>query len=149
MLGNTKLSQQEFDEQCCFIKENVEFKEYAIHAYVENLKIINVPKIISYDADRKILVMQKIDNMSISDFYGENTLDVPEKVLNEIREAVTKLYQAHVEYPDITGYNFIRHNKKLWLIDFGHAKYNNNYLTYDPHISTFITGTNKWNKKFL
>ncbi|MEX0598940.1 MAG: hypothetical protein WD512_20820, partial [Candidatus Paceibacterota bacterium] len=97
----------------------------------------------------KILVMWKINNISVSDYYGDDVIDVPENVLNEIREAVTTLYYANIEYPDITGYNFIRHNNKLWILDFGHAKYNTDAFTYDPHIINFIKGSNKWNEKFL
>jgi hypothetical protein len=46
------------------------------------------------------------------------------------------------EYPDITGYNFIEHNNKLWIIDFEHAHIR------DTFVDKFIHGRNTWNPRF-
>jgi tRNA A-37 threonylcarbamoyl transferase component Bud32 len=144
----SKMTEQQFEASYCYIKENVSIEEYKIHSYIEKLNIINVPKIYRYDKDNKKLFMQKINHMNISDFYGENIEDVDIDVVDEIRHAISTLYYANIEYADITGYNFIRSNGKLWVIDFGHAKYNIDKSSYDPFIIKFINGENSWNRRF-
>ena len=42
-------------------------------------------------------------------------------VFKQIQDIILYLYTAGIEYPDITGYNFIEYNDKIWIIDFGHA----------------------------
>lgn len=134
------------------IKSNVEFKEYAIHKIVYNLEIVNVPKIFNYDKKTKQLTMQKISNDCLSNIYGENVCDIPLKVFSQVREIIRKLYYNNIEYPDITGYNFMEdHSGKIWIIDFGHAKCKDIYDTKedDPFIIKFINGLNEWNPNYI
>lgn len=42
------------------------------------------------------------------------------------------LYNHGIVYPDITGYNFIESQGKIWIIDFEHA------YTVDPFVIQFI-----------
>ena len=37
-----------------FVKENVELHEYLIHKYIHNLDIVNIPRPISYDKEKKV-----------------------------------------------------------------------------------------------
>lgn len=135
-----------------FKKPNVSLHEYEMHLYIEKLNIVNVPKIISYDKVKKILEMENINNMSIADYYGENVENIHEEMFEEIQNIVRLLYQNNVAYPDITGYNFIEYDDKIWIIDFEHSEFikpkdktSNKY----KFIIEFINGTNKWNKDFL
>ena len=45
------------DEEVYYTKENVSLKEYKIHAYVYDLGIVDIPKIISYDKKTKMMKM--------------------------------------------------------------------------------------------
>ena len=142
------MSQEEFEKTMCFTKNHVELHEYKVHKMIYNSKIINVPRIYSYDKKTKTMVMQKIHNMTISDYYGENAEDVPSEVMSEIQEEMRKLYAYGVNYSDITGYNFIKHNNKIYVIDFEHATYSNKNVQ-NSFMENFINGLCEWNQEFV
>ena len=127
-----------------YTKYGVKQHEYDVHKYVYDLKLdkINVPKIISYDKEKEIMVMHKINAMNLSDMFGENASDIDEYYFDEIRTIIKTLSDNGIEYPDITGYNFIEHSNKIWIIDFEHAHIR------DSFVDKFIQGRNKWNPRF-
>jgi len=127
-----------------YTKYGVKQHEYDVHKYVYNLKLekVNVPKIISYDKEKEIMVMHKINALNLSDMFGENSSDIDEYYFDEIRTIIQTLSDNGIEYPDITGYNFIEHANKIWIIDFEHAHIR------DTFVNKFIQGRNKWNPRF-
>ena len=127
-----------------YTKYGVKQHEYDVHKYVYNLKLenVNVPKIISYDKQKEIMVMHKINALNLSDMFGENSSDIDEYYFDEIRTIIQTLSDNGIEYPDITGYNFIEHANKIWIIDFEHAHIR------DTFVNKFIQGRNKWNPRF-
>jgi len=129
-----------------YIKQNVSEHEYNMHKHVYDLHIVNIPKIIHYNKENKILTMKKIKNLNLSDMHGENSTDIEEYLFDEIRNIIKKLYDNNIEYPDITGYNFIEYENKIWIIDFEHSKINNKIT--NKFINKFIKGLNKWNPEF-
>ena len=131
-----------------FTKQNVSEKEYKIQSIIYNANIVNVPQPYSYDKNTKELKMRKIPNMSIADMYGEEFYRVPTIIIEKIRNIISTLYYYGLEYPDITGYNFIEYQNRVWIIDFEHAQFNKNKSTYDPFILDFINGVNSWNPQF-
>ena len=140
------LTKEEFEEKWCFTKHNVEPSEYRVHQMVYNAGIVNVPKIYSYDENEKILVMQKICNMSVADFYGEDIINVPHKILNDIQRQIKKLYEFGVCYPDITGYNFVEKDGKVFIVNFRNACFNKE----DAFVEKFIhTQMCNWNPEYL
>lgn len=141
-----------WNETNCFIKKNVERHEYMIHKMIYNMKIVNMPNIYHYDKKQKIMYMQKIGNMCIADQYGESIDQVPEDILEKIRHMIEYLYQNSIIYPDITGYNFIKHNNKIWIIDFQHAKYSIKGQHMDDNVAfveKFIDGAKEWNSNYI
>ena len=144
------ITKDEFEKTMCFIKYNVEEKEYKTHKLIYNLKIVNVPKIYRYDRKNKIMVMEKIFNMNISDEYGEDPRNVPINLFIIMQKIIKKLYYFGIEYPDITGYNFIFYNNKMYIIDFEHCKFfsNKNKNGIDPFIVKFKNGLCEWNPKY-
>jgi tRNA A-37 threonylcarbamoyl transferase component Bud32 len=130
-----------------FTKHNVTTNEYQIQELIYNKHIINMPKVFEYTLEGN-LIMQHIPELNISDMYGEKFTDIPGYIIDEARYVISMLYNNHIEYPDITGYNFIEYDKKIWLIDFEHAKVNYDYSMYDPFILEFINGINGWNPKY-
>jgi len=127
-----------------YTKYGVKQHEYDVHKYVYNLKLenVNVPKIISYDKQKEIMVMHKINALNLSDMFGEKSSDIDEYYFDEIRTIIQTLSDNGIEYPDITGYNFIEHANKIWIIDFEHAHIR------DTFVDKFIQGRNKWNPRF-
>ena len=91
-------------------------------SHIQSLEIVNLPKIIGYDLHNKTLTMERIPSDCISNIYGENDEDVDGEIYNKIRKIIKRLYENDIEYPDITGYNFIEYQNKLWIIDFEHRK---------------------------
>ena len=92
------------------------------------------------------MITDKIPNMSVSDFYGEGFLCVDNNTIDKIRETITILHQQHIVYPDITGYNFIEYDGKVWIIDFEHAHFMTN--TKNVFVERFIGGLQSWNPLF-
>jgi tRNA A-37 threonylcarbamoyl transferase component Bud32 len=132
-----------------YIKNNVSPLEYHMQHMVYNSNIVNIPRPYSYDKDTRSLSMQRIPNMSVADYYGEEFDSLPEHVQEGMRNCISTLYFNGVEYPDITGYNFIEWNEKIWIVDFEHASYKENRSEYDPFILNFIKGYNGWNPEYL
>ena len=118
-----------------------------MHKHVYDLHIVNTPKIISYDKKTKIMVMEKIDNMNLSDMHGENDTNIDEYYFDAIRTIIKKLAEYNIEYPDITGYNFIEYDSKIWIIDFEHSNIFKTSMK-DHFVTKFIGGLNKWNPEF-
>ena len=132
-----------------FIKHNVEVNEYNIHKIVYNLGLVNIPQIYRYDKKNKIMTMRKINQLCLSDMYGENASCISKDIFDQIREIIKILHYNYIDYPDITGYNFIEDkNGKIWIIDFGHAKCRNLDEEADPFIIQFINGFDGWNPRF-
>lgn len=85
------------------------------------------PKILSTHCDDKYyyIEMENLNSMCIADKYGEEPYDIPKELWKQIKNIIQILYEKEgIEYIDITPYNFIEKNNKVYLIDFGHA-----YLT--------------------
>jgi len=130
-----------------YVKKNVKFSEYKMHNYIYHLGIVNCPKIFSYDRKNKIMTMEKIDNMCLSDFYGENANDIPADIYLKVKQIIKKLYDYGIEYIDITGYNFIEYKNKIWIIDFEHSRIKKR--NFNKFITTFLQDDIQiWNENF-
>uniref|UniRef100_A0A6C0IMN7 non-specific serine/threonine protein kinase n=1 Tax=viral metagenome TaxID=1070528 RepID=A0A6C0IMN7_9ZZZZ len=129
-----------------YTKEHVSLKEYKIHAYVYDLGIVNIPKIISYDKKTKQMIMVNIGKMNVSDYYGELSEHISDELFAKIRAIIQTLYDHNILYIDVTGYNFIEAGDKVWIIDFEHAKYN--AKRKNSYVERFLKGANEWNADF-
>jgi serine/threonine-protein kinase RIO1 len=57
------------------------------------------------------------------------------------------LYEVEgIEYPDITPYNFIKVKNKIYIIDFGDAKYRDKETNW--FLTEFMDGENSWNPDY-
>lgn len=136
-----------------YCKHNVSFKEFRMHDYIYNLSecsdgILNVPKIINYDVETLIMTMENIPHMCVADFYGESADDISADLFARIRAVIRFLHDQHIIYPDITGYNFIECQDKLWIIDFEHADFSSAEKNW--FVEDFIENDdyNVWNPDF-
>jgi len=49
--------------------------------------------------------------------------EILKEIMKEIYNILYRLYhECDIEYVDVTPYNFIEYNGKVWVIDFGDAK---------------------------
>lgn len=127
-----------FTETYYHVKENVYTKEYRIYKYLNNMDLKFIPKLYSYDKEKKILKTQRINGLTIADLYGEDFCKVPKEIVKQIRKIIRYLYNIGIIYPDITGYNFIQDKqKRIWILDFEHSFYINKYIN-----QTTIEATN-------
>ena len=115
------------------------------------------PKILNYkitynDKDDKYtgnIVMENLDELCIADKYGEDPNKIPKIIWDQIRVIIKILYYNEgIEYIDITGYNFIEKNNKVYIIDFGDAVYTKNNIEMNWFLSYFLGGHNGWNPDF-
>ncbi len=144
-----------------FIKDS-NISEFVIYDYIYKLTedcrdIIHMPKVFNFDNITQKISMEKITHMNISDFYGENWNEVPKWIQLEIKKIIKTLFFKGIIYPDITGYNFIEEDEKIWIIDFEHSFiYNLSYDRMSPtqkihydFLQKFISDENcGWNPYF-
>jgi tRNA A-37 threonylcarbamoyl transferase component Bud32 len=131
-----------------YVKNDVDLHEYNMHNYIQHLDIVPVPKVIDYNIKTKQMKMEKIQGMSVADFYGESFESVPEHIIQQIRQIIQKLKSNNIIYPDITGYNFIESNGKVWVIDFEHTRFCFGPTQSIKFVNNFIDGIKSWNPDF-
>jgi tRNA A-37 threonylcarbamoyl transferase component Bud32 len=135
------------DADIYYTKENVSLSEYKLHAYVYDLGIVNIPKIIHYNKQTKQMKMAKVGIMNVSDVYGEKAENISKELFAKIRAIIQTLYEHNILYIDITGYNFIENANRVWIIDFEHARYN--AKRKNKFVKKFLDGADEWNPEFL
>ena len=79
--------------------------------------------------------------------YGDSPKRIPKYIFDEIRIIIKSLYDHGIIYPDITGYNFIECDGKIWIVDFGHAYFKKENAN-DLFVTKFIKGHDRWNPHF-
>ena len=132
-----------------YVKHKVNHKEYFMQKYIFNLGIVNIPEIIEYNHESEIMVMKKVGNHNLSDNYGENADDIPTELFNQVVKIVRTLVLHNIEYPDLTGYNFVEDNDgTVWIIDFGHCCLMSTKHLDNIHIQNICNGYKKWNPEF-
>jgi RIO-like serine/threonine protein kinase len=132
-----------------YVKKNVSHKEYFMQKYVYQLNIVNVPEIIEYDDKGMIMIMKKVDNNNLSHNYGDKATDIPDELFDQVVKIVRKLVLHKIEYPDLTGYNFIEDSDgKVWIIDFEHSSLMTSNQIDNIHIQNICNGDKVWNPDF-
>jgi len=80
-------------------------------------KVINVPKIIKIDEQKKEIFMEFIEGKKLSEHLNE--LKNKNQVAEKIGESVAKLHDINIIHGDLTTSNMILSENKIFLIDFG------------------------------
>jgi tRNA A-37 threonylcarbamoyl transferase component Bud32 len=106
------------------------------------------PKV--YNTTEDEIHMEDLQEMCIADKYGEDPKDIPAYIWVSIRTIIhTLYYKEGIEYIDITPYNFIEKDKKVYIIDFGHASYYKSKEMMNWFVKQFLEdGINDWNPDF-
>jgi len=132
-----------------YVKQNVNHREYFMQKYIYNLGIVNLPEIIEYNDESKIMVMKKVGKHNLSDQYGENAADVPKELFDQVIKIVRTLVLHNIEYPDLTGYNFVEDSDgAVWIIDFEHSSMMTSKQVNNIHIQNICNGYKIWNPEF-
>ena len=132
-----------------YVKQNVNHREWFMHKYVHKLNIVNVPEIVEYNDESKVMVMYKIGNHNLSDHYGDKATDVPKELFDQVIKIVRNLVLHGIEYPDLTGYNFIEdENGIVGIIDFEHSSLMTSSQVNNIHIQNICNGYKVWNPEF-
>ena len=124
--------------------------EISIHEIASNLGYApKILKIFKGPVEWTILMEYLGDTCTLYDIYGDTPESIPTHLWDRMRTMVTTLYEEHeIEYVDITPYNFIEVDGKLWMIDFRDAQYIDPDVEMNWFLSEFIDGTNSWNPDF-
>ena len=97
------------------------------------------------------IVMDDLGSQNtLADLYGTDCEDTPDWIWDEIREMVRVLYEDdEIEYVDVTPYNFLEVDDRIWMIDFGDARFAKTDVELDWYLQEFLYGENNiWNSDF-
>lgn len=125
-----------------------------VHLEVEFQRIASSygfsPKIhkVEYGDNVCTIFMDDLEMMCLADKYGDKPKDIPKWIWKEIRRILKFLYEVEgIEYIDVTPYNFIEKDGKVYIIDFGHAVYAK-ADNVDWFLQGFLSGENSWNPDY-
>lgn len=80
------------------------------------------PSILETD-NETFIISEDLGAMNIADMYGELIEDIPQTMRRDIWNILWVLYSCcDIEYVDVTPYNFIEKDGRVWVVDFGHAR---------------------------
>lgn len=108
------------------------------------------PRILNVEREGTMtrIFMEHLEAEPLAGMYGDDPEDVPEWIWDEIRHMVRTLFDDEgIEYRDITPYNFIEKDERVYMIDFGDAKYRDNEPT-NWFLTEFLDGENSWNPDY-
>jgi len=93
------------------------------------------------------IIMDNLEAPCIADKYAVRK--IPKRIWKEIHKIVRTLYQKeNIEYVDITGYNFIEKERKIYIIDFGDAFLHQKEEPINWFLDQFLKGDVGWNPDF-
>jgi tRNA A-37 threonylcarbamoyl transferase component Bud32 len=97
--------------------------------------------------ERVRIHMEDVEEEPLAHEYGDDPANIPDWIWKEIRRMVNILYEEEgIEYVDITPYNFINKNGRIYMIDFGDAKYTDGEPNW--FLLEFLDGENSWNPDY-
>lgn len=102
-----------------------------------------------YRFNKNSITMEDLTEMCIADKYGEQIRMIPKWIREQIVEILWRLYsELDIQYVDVTPYNFIEKDGRVWIIDFGHATINPDSL--DPYLEKLFDTwkLSRWNPRF-
>lgn len=132
-----------------YIKQDVVDIEYFMHKYVYSLGIVNMPEVVHYCSATRTMVMRRITGDTLSNRYGEDATSVPDEAFYQVIQIVRSLVLGGIQYPDLTGYNFIEDDEGVvWIIDFEHSRLMLGKERVSDPMSTICNAQKVWNEDF-
>ncbi len=69
------------------------------------------------------ITMENMGEMNLAEKYGDTMEDIPETIKRDVWNILWALYSScNMEYTDVTPYNFMEKDGRVWVVDFGHAR---------------------------
>ncbi len=127
-----------------FGKGDMSKEEVALQRMAASLHVApSIHSTVSYNG-MDVHLMYRVPGMSLADFYGEDA--VPVQAWDEVRRILQCLWNAGIEYRDITPYNFMIEPEtgKIWVIDFGDAR----RVPVSSALQKVLCGVNEWNANY-
>ena len=87
------------------------------------------PNVLKTD-NKTFIEMERIDDMALAYRYGDDIEELPNDIREQVYNIVRTLYDHGIQYIDITPYNFIEKDGRVWIIDFGHASNRKRLIPY-------------------
>jgi len=116
-----------------------------VHKYEITPEIYDV----DFADDECIISMEDLEEPCLADKYGDLAEHIPVKYWEQIRTILAILFEREgIEYIDITPYNFIEKNDKIYIIDFGDAYYTHKSKKVNWFLKEVLDGHNGWNPDF-
>lgn len=116
-----------------------------VHKYGFTPEIYDV----DFADDDCIISMEDLEAECLADKYGDLAEHIPTKYWEQIRTILAILFEREgIEYIDITPYNFIEKNDKIYIIDFGDAYYTHKSKEVNWFLKEVLDGHNGWNPDF-
>jgi tRNA A-37 threonylcarbamoyl transferase component Bud32 len=116
-----------------------------VHKYGFTPEIYDV----DFAEDECIICMEDLEEQCLADKYGDLAEHIPAKYWEQIRTILAILFEREgIEYIDITPYNFIEKNDKIYIIDFGDAYYTHKSKEVNWFLKEVLDGHNGWNPDF-
>jgi tRNA A-37 threonylcarbamoyl transferase component Bud32 len=104
---------------------------------------------VDFADDECIISMEDLEEQCLADKYGDLPEHIPSKYWEQIRTILAILFEREgIEYIDITPYNFIEKNDKIYIIDFGDAYYTHKSKEVNWFLKEVLDGHNGWNPDF-
>ena len=129
------------------VEREIKLHERAIRISHENRIPFFVPQFYEsfiYDEVCYIL-MERIDGKTLAELYGEDYDDVPKEIQREVKHIIKTLFINDIHYVDVTPYNFILRDDRVYLVDFGHA----HEVPVNYYLKEFLLNRAKcWNPDF-
>jgi tRNA A-37 threonylcarbamoyl transferase component Bud32 len=137
--------------------ENKTRKDAELEIELQNISASHgfSPKILNttFDDDKCVIEMEDLGDECVFDNYGDDPAVVPEDIWNKIRHILnTLLEEEAIEYVDISPYNFIEKDGKMYVVDFGDAYYSDEKIGdgyINEFLDDFLDGDNEWNPDFF
>ena len=109
------------------------------------------PDVLETD-NASFITMEHMGSMNLAEMYGDTMEDIPETIKRDIWNILWALYSCcDIEYTDVTPYNFVEKDGRVWILDFGHARKINGGEIDDWLLSVLndeSTTLSEWNADF-
>lgn len=95
------------------------------------------------------IVMEDLRTPCLAEVYGDSIDDIPQWIKEDILDSLYLLHTlGHIEYLDVTPYNFVETDGVVWILDFGHAREAGPDI--DPYLDDLFSSwvLSKWNPEF-
>lgn len=132
-----------FKTNCTVVENEIELQEIGA-------KLGLSPRILKHYENDFIyyIEMEKINGMTLADYYGEKMSDLPPSILAEVKRILKTLLHNGIQFIDVTPYNFMieTETERIYIIDYEHAT----RIHINWYIKEFILedSYNEWNPDF-